>query len=130
MLTQKQRKAAKDKATRELRAHLVATVGHCEMCGHDPERAHRRGSVSRAMVLHHIIRGMRPNELCAVLFVCRKCHDSRLHDAEYWPESSQLAVLLASRPGDFNLTIYNWRKGCGPNRITIADVNRWKETGQ
>ncbi len=127
MVIQKQRKAAKDKAERELRAHLKATVGHCELCGHDPERAHLRGGVSWSMEMHHIIRGMRPNELCAVLWVCWRCHSERLHGREKYTEARQLAVLLASRPDDFSLKLYNLLKNPkAPDRITESEVNQWR----
>jgi hypothetical protein len=114
--------AAKNRKASELREQLIEEVGHCEICDYDPSQSHVR-SHPWAMELHHLIRGLRPNERCAVLLVCWHCHCMRLHGGhEKWLEPRQLAVLKRSRPQDFDLTKYNELKGYGPERITDEDV--------
>jgi len=115
------------KAERSLKAALVAKVGKCEICGHDPSRV-RRGQIAWALHKHEIARG--PNrskaavERYAVLLVCFLCHE-QLSSRKAWPEARQLAVLKRSRPEDYDLQAYNALVGRGPERITEAEVEAW-----
>ena len=79
------------------------------------------------MALHHLIRGLRPNERCAVLLLCWRCHTERIHGNEKWPDARQLAVLKRSRPEDFNLKKYNTLMGRGPYRIEQKDIAKWEQ---
>jgi hypothetical protein len=45
-----------------------------------------------------------------------------------WPQSRQLAILLKSRPNDFDLTAFNnLVNPNAPNRITIDEVKEHLE---
>ena len=126
MSRQSEKTAAKNRAGLALREQLIEEVGHCELCGHGPSGHHRGEYIMWAMELHHLIRGLRPNERYAVLLLCWSCHHLRIHGNEDWPDARQLAALKASRPRDDNLAEYNKLKGRGPKRITEQDVDDWE----
>ena len=109
---------------------LVAEVGHCELCGHDPSRV-RPGSVKWALHEHHIARGIHRGKAkgkrFASLALCFRCHMHRIHGGkEQWPEARQLAVLKRARPADYDLTAYNQLIGYGPERLSEEDVGEWE----
>lgn len=114
---------------RDFRRNLVQEVGRCEVCGHDPRRA-KSGFLAWAMCVHEIARGANRQKAMdkrfAVLVLCWHCHEARIHGSEDWPEARQLAVLMKSRPKDYDLVRYNKLIGRGPNRITQTDVDKFK----
>ncbi len=126
---QSKKHAARAAECRDMRKALVAEVGHCELCGHDPRRV-RPGAIAWALDAHEISRG--PNRLKALdqryclLVVCRLCHMERLSSAAEWPEARQLSALKRSRPEDYNLAGYNGIVGRGLNRITQEEVDAWR----
>jgi len=119
--------AARYDECRDFRRELVAEVGHCELCQHDPERV-PPGQIRWSLQVHEIARGplrqLAMDKRFAVLVLCFNCHFNRIHGNEHWPEARQLAVLKRSRPTDYNLKAYNELVGYGPERITDADVER------
>ena len=120
------RTAARKRKQKALKAALIEEVEHCENCRCDLSRV-----PIRFIELHHIIRQLRPNERCAVLLLCWKCHMLKIHSNdkdEHWPEARQLVLLLRSRPKDFNLREFNRLKGRGPDRLTIEDMEKWNGT--
>lgn len=123
-----EREAARKREHQKRRIALARDVGHCELCGHDFNRGPKVAEgIAWTMQEHHIIRGTRPNARCAVLLLCGYCHTIEIHNEPHlWPDARQLALLRASRPGDFNLEDFNRLKGCGPDRVTEEDVNNAK----
>jgi hypothetical protein len=119
------KRARRNGECQKFRRGLIARVGHCELCGHDPKRV-RPGNVAWALSVHEIARG--PNREKALdkpyacLVVCFMCHSTRLDSRAEWPESRQLGALKRSRPGDANLAAYNALVGRGPNRVTEEEV--------
>lgn len=105
-----------------IRDALRTEVGHCEIC----ER--HRG----ALDVHEIGRGSWREaclgERCALLVVCRYCHDAELSSAAEWPESRQLALLARCRSQDFDLTKYlQLTSPRAMLRIEIDEVLEWME---
>jgi len=95
-------------------------VGHCEIC----EKS--RGTLD----VHEIARGVHReaclSERCALLVVCRSCHEEKLSQALEWPETRQLAILADSRPRDFNLTRFlEITSPKAPRRIEIEEILAW-----
>jgi hypothetical protein len=122
------KQAKRNGECREFRRQLVATVGHCELCFHDPKRV-RPGSVAWALSVHEIARGCHRMKALdkpyACLVVCYLCHSTRLDSRAEWPEARQLAMLRRSRPSDYSLEDYNALIGRGPNRITEDEVESY-----
>jgi hypothetical protein len=122
--------AARQRQCKALRKELIAEVGRCEICGHDPQRQ-LCGSVQWDLCVHEIARGAHRQKALdkryAVLVLCWACHTMRIHGTEHWPEARQLAVLKRSRPDDYDLAAYNALIGYGQNRITEDDVLAAKE---
>ncbi len=127
------RRVSNERATRiascqDFRKQLVRTVGHCELCGHDPKRV-RPGGVAWALHVHEICRGCHRSKALdkpfALLVVCFKCHEFRLSSRAEWPESRQLAVLKRRRPEDYDLGLFNKLVGWGPRRVTAEEVAAW-----
>ncbi len=123
--------AAREAEYREFREQLKREVGHCEICGHDPERV-EPGQIAWALHEHHIARGLHRQKAqgkrFAVLVLCYVCHIARIHGKvrmpnEDWPEARQLAALKWSRPQDYDLEAYNRLIGWGPDRITEEEVD-------
>lgn len=105
-----------------IRDALREQVGCCEICGNS------RGTLD----VHEIGRGhLREaclGERCALLIVCRSCHDEKLSLASEWPEARQLACLAKSRPSQFSLVDYlALTSPNAPRRIEITDVLSWVE---
>lgn len=103
-----------------IRDGLRKEVGHCEICS----------STQGQLDIHEIGRGhLREaclGEHCALLVVCRSCHDEKLSQASEWPESRQLAVLAVSRPLDFNLSRYlEITSPKAPRRIEMEEITKW-----
>ena len=119
------KRAARNADCREFRRSLIAEVGHCELCGHDPRRV-RPGNIAWALAVHEIARGCHRHKALdqryAVLVVCWRCHEERLSSRAEWPEARQLAALKRSRPGDYDLAAYNALVGRGPERVTEEEV--------
>lgn len=111
-----------------LKAELLAEIGRCEVCGHNPKRV-SRGNVAWALHLHEIARGCQRHKArgkrCASLLVCSMCHMTRLASRSQWPEARQLACLRKSRPAEYDLGVYNALVGWGPNRVTEEEVNNY-----
>jgi hypothetical protein len=87
------KRAAMDRKASESRDGLREMVGRCEWCGR-----HNFG-----LEVHEILRGgyraKTQDQPCCQLVLCRDCHD--LMGGRDWAE--QLAILMRSRPEDFNL---------------------------
>lgn len=110
------------KQVKPIRDGLRDEVGRCEICG-----------ISRGIVdIHEIGRGVYREaclgERCALLVVCRTCHDEKLAFASEWPETRQLAALARSRPSDFNLTRFlEITSPRAMKRIEIHEILQWME---
>lgn len=108
------------KLVKPIRDGLREEVGHCEIC----ETPHG------ILDVHEIGRGVYREsclgERCALLVVCRSCHDEKLSHVAEWPESRQLAILAGSRPLDFNLARFlEITTPRAPRRIEIAEITKW-----
>lgn len=108
------------KTVKPIRDELREEVGHCEICKTP------RG----IMDVHEIGRGVYREaclgERCALLVVCRSCHDEKLSHVAEWTEARQLAVLAMSRPHDFNLTRFlAITTPRAPRRIEISEITKW-----
>lgn len=105
-----------------IRDGLREEVGHCEICG-----------CSRGILdVHEIGRGQFRaiclGERCALLLVCRRCHEDKLSQASEYPEARQLAALAKSRPNDFSLADYlALTSPRAPMRLEIHEVLEWLE---
>lgn len=125
-MSSKRRKRLKE--AQPVREALLARVDKCEKCGHAPKRA-RPGNIRWKMEVHEIARGpcrqAALDQLSCLLVLCFPCHEEITEHPEVWPEARQLALLLKSRPDDFDLANYNRVKGFGPNRIIMGDVEEW-----
>lgn len=100
-----------------IRDALRTEVGCCEICGSS------RGTLD----VHEIGRGQFREaclgERCALLVVCRRCHDDELSSTKRWPEARQLALLLLRRKKDFDLTAYlQLTSPRAMRRITMEEV--------
>lgn len=121
------KRAARNRDVAGYRRELIASVGHCEICGHDPKRVRPRG-VALALCVHEIARG--PHRVkaldkpYAVLVVCWWCHENKLSSRRNWPEARQLAMLKRSRPKDYSLAAFNELVGLGPERVTEEEVRQ------
>ena len=110
------------KQVKPIRDGLRDEVGHCEICG-----------IARGILdVHEIGRGVYREaclgERCALLVVCRTCHDEKLSYASEWPEARQLSVLARSRASDFNLTRFlEITTPKAPKRIEIHEILAWME---
>lgn len=104
------------KKVKPIRDGLREEVGHCEIC-----KTHRG-----ILDVHEIGRGVYREaclgERCALLVVCRSCHDE-LGNTSKWTEARQLALLARKRHQDFNLQAYlELTSPKAPRRIEIAEV--------
>ena len=123
--------AARNAEARPFRVALVQRVGRCEVCGHDPMRL-RPGWIRWALAVHEIANGADRQKAMdkpyAVLVVCAKCHIEHLGSSgpnSEWPEARQLAVLLRSRPADYDLAAYLMDfHPRAPRAVTQAEVDR------
>ena len=116
--------AARASECREFRRALVAEVGRCEVCGHDPQRP---GGIRWKLVCHEILNGpLRQRCLDkrhSLIVACWLCNSDVLTDKAAWPEARQLAALLKSRPDDYDLRAHNLLANpSAPYRITERDV--------
>ena len=108
------------KLVKPIRDALREEVGRCEIC--DATRV--------TLDVHEIGRGhcraLCLGERCALLVVCRTCHDEKLSQASEWPETRQLALLAKKRPVDFSLADYlTLTSPSAPRRIEIGGVLQW-----
>lgn len=111
------------KRVKPIRDALREEVGQCEICG--PSRG--------TLDIHEIARGhLREaclGERCALLVVCRTCHDEKLSQASEWPETRQLALLAQKRDRDFDLVRYlEVTSPKAPMRIEMEEITRWLPT--
>jgi len=59
----------------------------------------------------------------AILVLCTNCNHQEVEDKRKWPQARQLAVLLRSRPNDYDLVAFNRLVNPNaPNRITPDEV--------
>ncbi len=127
---QSKKHAARAASCRDLRKALVAEVGHCEMCGHDPLRV-KPGGIRWQLACHEIGNGANRQKCLdkryALLVLCWLCNSEKATDKAEWPEARQLAALKRSRPEDYNLLAYNGIVGRGLNRITQEEVDSWQK---
>jgi len=108
------------KTVKPIRDGLRDEVGHCEICGID------RGILDVHEIGRGVYREACLGERCALLVVCRTCHDEKLAFASEWPEAKQLAALARSRPSDFDLTRFlEITTPRAPKRIEIQEVLNW-----
>jgi len=93
----------------DFRAALVAEVGHCEMCGHDPRKT-RPGMIAWELCCHEIANGANRQKCLdkrfGLLVLCWPCNSEEATNKAIWPEARQLALLKRSRPKDYNLPMY------------------------
>jgi hypothetical protein len=81
------------------------------------------------LCVHEIARGPNRQEALdkpyAVLVLCPVCHDT-IHFGKgvHWPATRQLALLKASRPGDYDMEAYNELVG-PPRLVTEEEVEQW-----
>lgn len=103
----------------------------CWVCGHGPQNP-RPGQPYHLNNIagHEIANGQ--NRLrcmglaCGVLAACQWCNLYELTNKAKWPESRQLAVLLARAPHSFNLPKYlGTFYPRAPNRVTLQEVLQW-----
>lgn len=105
-----------------IRDSLREEVGHCELCDTT------RGTLDVHEIGRGVYREACLGERCALLLVCRTCHDEKLSHVAEWTEARQLAVLARSRPFDFNLTRFlEITTPRAPKRIEIHEVMEWFE---
>lgn len=119
--------AARAAECREMRRALVAQVGHCELCGHDPRRP-RLGKVCWALACHEILNGALRQKCLdkrhSLLCLCWWCNSNVVTDKKLWPEARQLAALLKSRPQDYDLAAHNLLANpMAPQRVTQEEVD-------
>lgn len=114
---------------RPFRKALIARIGKCEVCGHDPNNV-RPGWVAWELAVHEIANGANRQKALdkpyATLVLCFLCHE-KLGGKGEWPEARQLAVLRRSRGNDFDLPAYNLLVGRGPDRVTLSEVDAWED---
>lgn len=93
------KRAAFNKEANAWRAAFKGEIGRCEYC--------LKKAAVEHLELHEISRGYaRKNSLdkpAVILCLHRHCH--RL--VEQWPRPRQLCLVMARRPNDYNLSIYN-----------------------
>ena len=114
---------------RPFRKALIQRVGHCEVCGHDPNRV-RPGMIAWEMCCHEILNGPLRQKCLdkahSLLVVCWVCNSERLTNKVEYPEARQLAILRASRPDDFDLAKHNaLANPNAPNRVTLEEIDAW-----
>ena len=105
-----------------IRDALRNEVGCCEICGN------ARGTLDVHEIGRGPVRERCLGERCALLVVCRTCHDQKLGNTAEWTEARQLALLASRRHQDFDLTRY--LEVTSPNamrRIEIEEVLEWLE---
>ena len=110
-----------------IRDALRAEVKRCECCGRK-ESDRFRGNFDVHEILNGPLRMKTLGERCSLLVVCRECHDERVHGSTTLSASGraafQLALLLRSRPNDFDLERFNWlRNPNAPNFVVVEQVN-------
>lgn len=105
-----------------IRDGLREEVGHCEIC------KNHLGILDVHEIGRGVYREACLGERCALLLVCRTCHDDKLSYVAEWTEARQLAVLARSRPFDFNLTRFlEITSPRAPKRIEIEEVLAFME---
>lgn len=121
-------------AVASFRKNLTEKVGKCEICGASPSRPRNRAmpQLSRLCV-HEIANGPDRSKALdkpfAVLVTCWQCNSSVVIHKGNWPQARQLAVLMASRPHDYDLTEFNSLVNPNaPRRICQEEVNSWIES--
>ena len=123
------KRAARNRSVAKFRRELVAEVGHCECCGHDPARV-PFGSIAWRLDCHEISNGaLRCKSLdqrYCLLVLCWMCNSELMTDKATWPVSRQLSLLKASRPQDYNLAEYlRLRNPNAMMAITEEEVEAW-----
>lgn len=110
------------KQVKPIRDGLREEAGCCDICG----------TKYGILDVHEIGRGpcraICLGERCALLVVCRTCHDEKLSNTKEWPEARQLALLARQRPASFNLQAYlELTSPKAPKRIEIHEILAWME---
>ena len=128
------KRRAREREAKPVRDQLIAEVGRCEVCGHDPRHV-RSGYIAwrlgcQELACHEIANGpLRQKALdkrFALLVVCWLCNSEELTDRKRWPEARQLAWLKSSRPQDYNLAEYvRLKYPNSPGAITEEEVEEW-----
>jgi len=119
-ISNKRRKLIKE--VKPIRDGLREEVGQCEICKNP------RGTLDVHEIGRGVYRESCLGERCALLVVCRKCHDEKLSEALEWPEPRQLAILASSRPLDFNLARFlEITTPKAPRRIEIHEILAWMD---
>ena len=104
------------KKVKPIRDGLRDEVGQCEICGYS------HGSLDVHEIGRGSCRAICLGERCALLIVCRRCHEE-LGSSAKWPEARQLAVLASRRLLDYDLKAYlSFTRPNAPNRITLEEV--------
>ena len=112
------KRAKRNREAKPVRDQLLREVDRCDICGD-----------ARPLCEHEIARGADRDKALdkryAMLVLCWRCHNLRVHGNEDWPEARQLAALKRARRGDHDLAAYHKLVGYGPNRLTEEEVSRW-----
>lgn len=81
------------------------------------------------MQVHEIAKGIHREKALehrgCQLRACEKCNLYELNDYSKWPLERQLARVLANRPQDFNLQVFNDVRGRAQTAVTLEDVAQW-----
>lgn len=106
---------------------LIAERGECENCGRSPGCTRGQWSRLSQLCVHEIANGPYRQKALdkrfATLVLCWGCNGGAFEDKSIWPEARQLALLLQSRPQDFDLESYNFLiNPCAPRRIEKHEV--------
>lgn len=120
-----------NRAAKPVRDALIAKHGECMICRASPKHPHRGMPAECSQLCCHEVangpsRGRALDKPYAILVLCWYCNGHVVTNKKEWPESRQLACLLESSPGDFDLAAYNALiNPNAPNRITMEDVEQW-----
>ena len=117
-----------------IREALIKAVGKCEICGHSPRKPNKELPPDlSALCVHEIANGPnRPRALdknYATLVTCWACNSLELTNKRIWPLDRQLAMLLKSRPDDYDLQAFcRLLNPNAPNRIEQWEVDQWLDS--
>ena len=126
---------ARAKEAKPVRDHLIARAGCCMICGASPKRPKHHLTELNQLVCHEISNGpLRQKSLdkpYCILVLCVFCNQYEVEDKGKWPQSRQLAVLLAKSPENYDLQAFNFLVNPNaPRRIEQHEVDYWINPGR